>query len=761
MASYSYVLSLGARNSVVAYFKDLVDKAALSETEKAANNVLHRFESSKLVSFIQTTARDIYSSVTKNTSQKRKIAEFTQELYDKAINLPEAQSITFEYVTTVANYKHGLFKGGNIYRDYNGTLESTDNAEKLGWIYIDNTNNEYCLFSQENKSFIIALSDFEPKPIVADFYPLYEKLQASQYSKADSIVDDAFTAFSLIASYRAVLSNAMSNLYAAKSLLMDEYYNPISSFIESFEGKMIGAELPSINTPSWLKRDKTQDKLNEKDSFKDDLKDFKSSMDIDDIINDNEVNTSVVDSFLSSVKSIIPGLTSIIPSSESSSNDNNKQKDPNYERKFLGWKMPLLSPRQVLPNYERLESSKISLLGKDSLGDFDLTLVQAVIYDSPDDKKIRNVLCCYQQPDTVSYSASSQFDSPQPRGSQIPFNFYQCANAITLNFTLKWHIDEVRSMYKNEGTKSLCLQDIAELAEKFTRPVTLSKGSILPRTVFVILPGVTRRGYMTEAQISLSGDMTGTKVDYSLVRNSFSSASPGEDNYVSRIGYQYTQIEIAFSLLVTNDVTLHSQGEIGDYITPGNYNKNQERINRMIYASGSNKDIIDIGDAEQDTKDAEETAKEKSEEVKNSIEEENQALIDAANADAKAKETGYPTDQQKAKDAKNNANNKAKKVDEAKKAKKAADKAEEKAKKAEEKAKKARNEAVKAKANALKIKDPEAKVKAEAEAKKAAAAAADAKKEADKASAAALESRKEYARIAAAKAKAGSNKMTP
>ena len=81
----------------------------------------------------------------------------------------------------------------------------------------------------------------------------------------------------------------------------------------------------------------------------------------------------------------------------------------------------------------------------------------------------KNMLLCYQQPENISYTAAAQFDSPAPRGSQQPFQFYITANAMNLNFTLKWHIDEIRTLM-NESGKSYSIQDIAQIAEDFTRP---------------------------------------------------------------------------------------------------------------------------------------------------------------------------------------------------------------------------------------------------------------------------------------------------
>lgn len=190
--------------------------------------------------------------------------------------------------------------------------------------------------------------------------------------------------------------------------------------------------------------------------------------------------------------------------------------------------------------------------------------IQAIIYDLPSGEgldlsidKSHSQLFCFQQPDSVSYTSSAQFDSVSPRGSQQPFQFYNNNNAISMSFTLRWHIDEIRTLIKEKDV-SYTIQDIANIAESFTRPWDASKSknsveSLKPKLCHVILPGVSQIGYITEAQINLSGDMSG---DYATGSGIVSSASESTLNSNTITNYFYSQIEITFSMLVVKDIHL-------------------------------------------------------------------------------------------------------------------------------------------------------------------------------------------------------------
>lgn len=200
--------------------------------------------------------------------------------------------------------------------------------------------------------------------------------------------------------------------------------------------------------------------------------------------------------------------------------------------------------------------------------------VQAIIYDLPNYSgeippyvgESINQLLCFQQPETVSYTVSNQYDSVSPRGSQIPLQFYQVGNAISLSFELKWHIDEIRTLRKSNGT-AYTIQEIAQIAEDFTRPWR-NDNSLTPKVCKVILPGISHIGYITEAQVSYSGDMSGDYTTGSGIfgNNGISEANniqttSGSVNYNGRSDglvthYFYSQLSVTFSMLIIKDVKL-------------------------------------------------------------------------------------------------------------------------------------------------------------------------------------------------------------
>lgn len=187
--------------------------------------------------------------------------------------------------------------------------------------------------------------------------------------------------------------------------------------------------------------------------------------------------------------------------------------------------------------------------------------IQAVVYDMKDEMGTMtdapNVLYCFQQPESISYTAQAQYDPSTTRGSQQPFQFYSNANAIELSFVLKWHNDEVKTL--SVDGKSLSLQEIADIAEDFTRPWTLDN-SLKPKLVKVVLPGISEIGYMTQAQITYNGDMTGDFTTGSGVMNDSTQWNSGRgasgNQHQFTTNYYYNQLEITFSLIVVKDTKL-------------------------------------------------------------------------------------------------------------------------------------------------------------------------------------------------------------
>lgn len=234
--------------------------------------------------------------------------------------------------------------------------------------------------------------------------------------------------------------------------------------------------------------------------------------------------------------------------------------------------------------------------------------IQAVIYDLPGYRNLEesasdlnnsiHQLFCYQQPDQVSYTSAAQYDSPTTRGTQQPFQFYIQNNAMSLSFTLNWHIDEIRTLSK-DGQTSYTIQDIAAIAEGFTRPWTTGV-SVQPKLCKVILPGISEIGYITQAQISYSGPMSG---DYTTGGGVLTSGSDGIPTARSIYNYFYSQISVAFEMIIVKDIKLHAATE-KHAIAMAIYGENEEiPVQNNVEADQDNEDIedntgetIDLGD---------------------------------------------------------------------------------------------------------------------------------------------------------------------
>ena len=189
--------------------------------------------------------------------------------------------------------------------------------------------------------------------------------------------------------------------------------------------------------------------------------------------------------------------------------------------------------------------------------------IQAVVYDlhgyqsanSPSSLSDSiHHLFCYQQPDNVSYTAAASFQSESPRGTQQPFQFYQNHSAMELTFELRWHIDEIRTLSK-DGKQSYTIQDIARIAEDFTRP--WGDDGLHPKLCKVILPGVSQIGYITNAQISYSGDMSGDYTPGAGVLTENGTKIEPRSIY----NYFYSQISVTFTMIIVKDVKLLSAND--------------------------------------------------------------------------------------------------------------------------------------------------------------------------------------------------------
>lgn len=181
------------------------------------------------------------------------------------------------------------------------------------------------------------------------------------------------------------------------------------------------------------------------------------------------------------------------------------------------------------------------------------------------DENKKDVIMCYQTPTGISYTAQGQYDDVSPRGSQQPFRYYKNASAVELNFTLAFHkcdslkfqgsFEEVdgRVSSKSEySIKELNLQEIAKKATSLTRPWKRSDTSLKPKIVYVMLPGIVAKGYLSSASISYDGDIYG---DNSFGKESrTTNLQYGSNNVASTFG----SLSISFSLSVIEEINLRS-----------------------------------------------------------------------------------------------------------------------------------------------------------------------------------------------------------
>ena len=449
LKQFSYRLCLGVKDTTVYFFDKLVKKAKYNKNTNSEDNNDNQ-DSSDSVDSVQPL-------------------EFTKELYDEALALPEAKSVQLEYSNDATLYQYGKFKGGKTYKNFAGEIDKKSASSAYGWIQLVNFTDEYFIFTSAGSVYIIACKDFSPEPVVLDFMPLYEKLK---------MWDDSTT---------------------------EKYKDPV---IYSVTDKQLKKYTGKYRIYNFVDESSKINEENEKEISKDKLAEISNG----------------------SFYYHVPGQVS---SSNIEINKDNK--------------------------------SKISAYND----------IQAMIYDMPNndsnyDNSISQLLC-YQQPESISYNAEASYEAINTRGTQQPFQLYSNANAISLSFVLKWHNDEVKTFSTgvegpttSSGT-SLSLQAIADIAENFTRPWERGN-SISPKLVKVILPGISEIGYMTSAQITYNGDMTGdlTNADTKLdgLNSSWQGAylhSSGNGDHQYATNYYYTQLEITFTLLIVKDIKLMAE----------------------------------------------------------------------------------------------------------------------------------------------------------------------------------------------------------
>ena len=481
-------LCLDAKNETVYAFETLVDQMlGYASSKLDAINI-----SDTTVHNVSKFTKELYDkvqTVSEINTTVHNVSKFTKELYDKVQTVSEINTIELpKSLITSGDYIYAKFIGSNIYKSLDGTIDQLAKmSNKLGWITLDNLSSEYVFLKNTVGNYIVSLSDIKPESIITDFHALYDKLQETRFAGSDRFFNDINTALSLATTYRNIIAPNIANT-EQDDIITHTETDQICTLTD-FKHYTLG-ESPS------------------------------------------------------------PGLLQMPISSDDNSTEQSQYKLDDYKLKKVPDYFHGVYPKQI--SVQPLESSLA--FNQNAVNE-----IQAIIYDLPEyneknysNGKSYSILYCFQKPESVSYNAAASFDTVSPRGSQQPFQFYASANAIDLGFTLDFHIDEVRTLKKANGGH-YSLQDIADIAENFTRPwIAESDGgnvnSVKPKVVKVVLPGVSEIGYMTQANITYSGDMTGDMTQ----GGGLASMSKGV-----LTNYHYTQLQISFTLVLLKDIKLH------------------------------------------------------------------------------------------------------------------------------------------------------------------------------------------------------------
>ena len=453
----------------------------------AKNETVYAFET--LVDQTLGYASSKLDAINISDATVHNVSKFTKELYDKVQTVSEINITELpKSLINSGDYIYAKFIGSNIYKSLDGTIDQLAKmSNKLGWITLDNLSSDYVFLKNTVGNYIVSLSDIKPESIITDFHALYDKLQETRFAGSARFFNDINTALSLVTTYRNIIAPNIANT-EQDDIITHTETDQICTLTD-FKHYTLG-ESPS------------------------------------------------------------PGLLQMPISSDDNSTEQSQYKLDDYKLKKVPDYFHGVYPKQI--SVQPLESSLA--FNQNAVNE-----IQAIIYDLPEyneknysNGKSYSILYCFQKPESVAYNAAASFDTVSPRGSQQPFQFYASANAIDLGFTLDFHIDEVRTLKKANGGH-YSLQDIADIAENFTRPwIAESDGgnvnSVKPKVVKVVLPGVSEIGYMTQANITYSGDMTGDMTQ----GGGLASMSKGV-----LTNYHYTQLQISFTLVLLKDIKLH------------------------------------------------------------------------------------------------------------------------------------------------------------------------------------------------------------
>jgi len=590
-------LSLGAKNSTVTAFKNLVDdkvdsvKNISSTVKTTADNVINTGKSTintikkNGITGITNSITSVKNSITGTIDSAKDIVgdleneyknfkqtaesvatEFDFDLYAKVLKLPECQNVSFDYAAGIASNLIGTFTGNKVFKDFEGNIKTTINGAvsqansyisqasstisqissqsgnivsqlsgQVGKIILDPSSPEYALFTNNDITEIIALKDFNSESLISDFSNLYQNLLNNKFGRLENYISDIKSAGSLFASF--------------SEYTVDDIIGALPEQISSFAGDI-------TNNVSNLWNSVSSDIYSNIDNFKSLIipESSKSTLPIPDSASKLISGITTDNSVIGTTSEIAKGVSNLTGKDSSSATNN-------------------IDPTKVTTSAQDVLLNKSNITDSNNKSVYDLrqvyeniktAQVQATInYDG-----LKNTLLCWQQPESISYSASAQFDGVPSRGTQQPFQFYNCANQITLGFELKWHIDELY-LY-NSGYKTL--QDIANIAEDFTRPYEQGD-SLMPKLCTVTLPSISEIGYITEAQISYSGAMTGfedkpysdSMIDVTSGHRAYANYIYDEKHelteikhatHVSNDVYQYSVLTISFQLLIVKDIKL-------------------------------------------------------------------------------------------------------------------------------------------------------------------------------------------------------------
>lgn len=473
-------LSLGAKNSTVDAFKTLVEESLGASTESEKKSSL-------------------------SILPQKYESELDKELYDKAVSLPEYKTVQFKFLDNKSDIRYGVFKGKNIYKDFNGTIDSSNKGtgNQIGWVILDRSSDTYCLFVNygSNSSIIISIDDFEVQQIVEDFSPLYDKLKERKYEFDESFIDDTHLSTSLAVSMKDAIADILSERKSD---------NDTSAFKATSSGEKGSTSWDKLPTGEITIRDKL---------------------------------FNIWKMYMAAYMAV--GEFSLL-----------------IQRVENGEFLQDARSFTIFPVGEHA-----SIIDKRKVSDFSkLSIVQAIVYDIPayfgtdsekGNKNAHNILLCFQQPESVSYTAASSYESISPRGSQVPYQYYQNANQIEITFELKWHIDELRAM-----SEDLTLEDIERMANSFQRPWETESGSLMPKVCGVILPGISRVGYISSVTITYGGSLTGkyTGGEFSAVRDSeYKLESDKVNEFCTE--YYYSELTASFTMILLEDVKLQKTND--------------------------------------------------------------------------------------------------------------------------------------------------------------------------------------------------------